>query len=96
MRAGRMPPVMPPAFAGLMRSDVAGGEVAFTAGADMEFVIGQYTQGFLEKGYGTLHWSYLGWDDEQAPTLLATGGARVRARLRGGRGATTTPEGPRS
>ena len=40
MRAGRMPPVMPPAFAGLMRSDVAGGEVAFTAGADMEFVIG--------------------------------------------------------
>ena len=71
MIKGRAPPQAPPAFADEMRADVAGRAVAFTAGADMEFVIGQYTQGFLEKGYGTLHWSYLGWDDEQAPTLLA-------------------------
>ena len=72
------PPVAPPAFADEMRADVAGRAVAFTAGADMEFVIGQYTHGFEEafntyeeKGYGLLPWSNLGWGDAQAPRLLA-------------------------
>ena len=72
------PPVAPPAFADEMRADVAGRAVAFTAGADMEFVIGQYTHGFEEafnsyeeKGYGALFWSHLRWGDEQAPRLLA-------------------------
>ena len=57
---------------------MAGEEVAFTAGADMEFVIGQYTQGFedafnflMERGHLGLFWSHLGWGDEQAPQLLA-------------------------
>ena len=78
MRKGRAPPQAPPAFADEMRADVAGRAVAFTAGADMEFVIGQYTHGFeeafntyKEKGYGTLHLSFLGWGDAQAPRLLA-------------------------
>ena len=78
MRKGRAPPQAPPAFADEMRADVAGRAVAFTAGADMEFVIGQYTHGFEEafntyeeKGYDTLYWTYLGWGDEQAPRLLA-------------------------
>ena len=48
MRKGRAPPQAPPAFADEMRADVAGRAVAFTAGADMEFVIGQYTHGFEE------------------------------------------------
>ena len=72
------PPVAPPAFADEMRADVAGRAVAFTAGADMEFVIGQYTHGFeeafnayKEKGYGLLSWAFLGWGDAQAPRLLA-------------------------
>ena len=78
MQKGRAPPQAPPAFADEMRADVAGRAVAFTAGADMEFVIGQYTHGFeeafntyKEKGYGALWWTYLGWSDEQAPRLLA-------------------------
>ena len=78
MTKGRAPPQAPPAFADEMRADVAGRAVAFTAGADMEFVIGQYTHGFEEafnsfdeKGYGTLFWNFLGWGDEQAPRLLA-------------------------
>ena len=78
MRKGRAPPQAPPAFADEMRADVAGRAVAFTAGADMEFVIGQYTHGFeeafntyKEKGYGFLHWAGLGWGDAQAPRLLA-------------------------
>ena len=78
MCKGRAPPQAPPAFADEMRADVAGRAVAFTAGADMEFVIGQYTHGFEEafnsygeKGYGILFWSYLGLGDEQAPRLLA-------------------------
>ena len=78
MKKGRAPPQAPPAFADEMRADVAGAVVAFTAGADMEFVIGQYTHGFEEafnsfeeKGYGVLFWSGLGWGDEQAPRLLA-------------------------
>ena len=78
MRKGRAPPQAPPAFADEMRADVAGAVVAFTAGADMEFVIGQYTHGFEEafntyeeKGYGLLFWTYLGWGDAQAPRLLA-------------------------
>ena len=78
MRKGRAPPQAPPAFADEMRADVAGRAVAFTAGADMEFVIGQYTHGFeeafntyKEKGYGTLYWVFLGWGDKQAPRLLA-------------------------
>ena len=78
MRKGRAPPQAPPAFADEMRADVAGRAVAFTAGADMEFVIGQYTHGFEEafntfeeKGYGLLHWINLGWGDAQAPRLLA-------------------------
>ena len=61
-----------------MRADVAGRAVAFTAGADMDFVIGQYTHGFeeafntyAEKGYGVLYWIGLGWGDAQAPRLLA-------------------------
>ena len=63
MVKGRAPPQAPPAFADEMRADVAGRAVAFTAGADMEFVIGQYTHGFEEafntfneKGYGLLFW----------------------------------------
>ena len=78
MRKGRAPPQAPPAFADEMRADVAGRAVAFTAGADMEFVIGQYTHGFEEafntfneKGYAALWWVNLGWGDEQAPRLLA-------------------------
>ena len=78
MRKGRAPPQAPPAFADEMRADVAGRAVAFTAGADMEFVIGQYTEGFEDafntykaKGGGVLHWSDLDWGDEQAPQLLA-------------------------
>ena len=78
MRKGRAPPQAPPAFADEMRADVAGRAVAFTAGADMEFVIGQYTHGFeeafntyAEKGYRSLNWCDLGWDDAQAPRLLA-------------------------
>ena len=78
MRKGRAPPQAPPAFADEMRADVAGRAVAFTAGADMEFVIGQYTHGFEEafntyeeKGYGGLSWMFLGWGDAQAPRLLA-------------------------
>ena len=78
MRKGRAPPQAPPAFADEMRADVAGRAVAFTAGADMEFVIGQYTHGFeeafntyAEKGYGRLLWIHLGWGDAQAPRLLA-------------------------
>ena len=78
MRKGRAPPQAPPAFADEMRADVAGRAVAFTAGADMEFVIGQYTHGFeeafnthKEKGYLLLHWADLGWGDTQAPRLLA-------------------------
>ena len=78
MIKGRAPPQAPPAFADEMRADVAGRAVAFTAGADMEFVIGQYTHGFeeafntyAEKGYGTLFWTLLGWGDAQAPRLLA-------------------------
>ena len=57
---------------------MAGRAVAFTAGADMEFVIGQYTHGFeeafntyREKGYDVLCWAFLGWGDAQAPRLLA-------------------------
>ena len=78
MTKGRAPPQAPPAFADEMRADVAGRAVAFTAGADMEFVIGQYTHGFeeafntfKEKGHGVLSWVSLGWGDEQAPRLLA-------------------------
>ena len=78
MNKGRAPPHAPPAFADEMRADVAGRAVAFTAGADMEFVIGQYTHGFEEafntfneKGYAALWWVNLGWGDEQAPRLLA-------------------------
>ena len=78
MKKGRAPPQAPPAFADEMRADVAGAVVAFTAGADMEFVIGQYTHGFEEafnsfeeKGYDILFWTGLGWGDEQAPRLLA-------------------------
>jgi len=78
MKKGRAPPQAPPAFADEMRADVAGRAVAFTAGADMEFVIGQYTHGFeeafntyAEKGYGKLYWWNLGWGDAQAPRLLA-------------------------
>ena len=78
MKKGRAPPQAPPAFADEMRADVAGRAVAFTAGADMEFVIGQYTHGFeeafntyMEKGYGPLSWIDLGWGDAQAPRLLA-------------------------
>ena len=78
MRKGRAPPQAPPAFADEMRADVAGRAVAFTAGADMEFVIGQYTHGFeeafntyAEKGYGILRLGTLGWGDAQAPRLLA-------------------------
>ena len=78
MIKGRAPPQAPPAFADEMRADVAGAVVAFTAGADMEFVIGQYTHGFEEafnsfdeKGYLALKWIGLGWGDEQAPRLLA-------------------------
>ena len=78
MIKGRAPPQAPPAFADEMRADVAGRAVAFTAGADMEFVIGQYTHGFeeafntyREKGYGILFWNDLGWGDAQAPRLLA-------------------------
>ena len=78
MKKGRAPPQAPPAFADEMRADVAGAVVAFTAGADMEFVIGQYTHGFEEafntygeKGNGLLSWVGLGWGDEQAPRLLA-------------------------
>ena len=78
MRKGRAPPVAPPAFADEMRADVAGRAVAFTAGADMEFVIGQYTHGF-EEAFNTfdenfdcvLFWIGLGWGDAQAPRLLA-------------------------
>ena len=78
MKKGRAPPQAPPAFADEMRADVAGRAVAFTAGADMEFVIGQYTHGFeeafntyREKGYDVLCWAFLGWGDAQAPRLLA-------------------------
>ena len=78
MKKGRAPPQAPPAFADEMRADVAGRAVAFTAGADMEFVIGQYTHGFeeafntyAEKGYGILRLGTLGWGDAQAPRLLA-------------------------
>ena len=79
MKKGRAPPQAPPAFADEMRADVAGAVVAFTAGADMEFVIGQYTHGFeeafntyREKGYHLLSWIYLGWGDSQAPRLLTS------------------------
>ena len=78
MRKGRAPPQAPPAFADEMRADVAGRAVAFTAGADMEFVIGLYTLGFEEafntheeQGYGMLFWINLGWGNAQAPQLLA-------------------------
>ena len=76
-----------------MRADVAGAVVAFTAGADMEFVIGQYTHGFEEafntfdeKRYGILFWRHL------------REGATSRRRScwrRSSTCATTTPRGPR-
>ena len=93
MRKGRAPPQAPPAFADEMRADVAGRAVAFTAGADMEFVIGQYTHGF-EEAFNTYA--------EKAYHVACPGttwdGAPRRRRScwrRSSTCATTTPRGPR-
>ena len=65
-------PQAPPALVDEMRADVAGAVVAFTAGADMEFVIGQYTHGF-EEAFNT-------FEEKVRPPVLELLGTRTRRR----------------
>uniref|UniRef100_A0A7S4RJ34 Uncharacterized protein n=2 Tax=Alexandrium monilatum TaxID=311494 RepID=A0A7S4RJ34_9DINO len=80
MRAGREPPISPGAFGEEVRAGVASGELAFTAQADQEFVIGQYEKGLVaavnriaaekDQTYRALSFQNLGWGDQQAAKLL--------------------------
>lgn len=80
MKAGRQPPLSPDAFAQQMQSGVVSGELKFTANADMEFVIGQYKQGFVasinivasrpDRSARILDFTHLKWRDTEAATLL--------------------------
>ena len=79
MKAGRKPPIAPDAFGERMRARVASGELAFTANADMDFVIGQYEEGFVaainrvaaepHQDTRTLVFTKLGWGDAEAAEL---------------------------
>ena len=80
MKAGRKPPIAPDAFGERMRARVASAELIFTANADMDFVIGQYDEGFVAainrvaaepdhtRGRRLL-FQKLGWGDAEAAEL---------------------------
>ena len=75
MKSARAPPITPEAFGRLMRERVASGELRFTARADMEAVIAQYTMGFevAFDGLGnngtvaSVGYINLGWTDAEVP-----------------------------
>ena len=78
MRAGRKPPIAPDAFDERMRARVDSEELTFTANADMEFVIGQYEEGFVAainrvaaepEDARSLWFMQLGWGDAEAAEL---------------------------
>ena len=74
MTTTRQPPMSPDRFAHEMRERVGAGMLAFTAHADMEFVIDQYKIAFVHA-FETFRGAYvsytnLEWTDEQAPQLI--------------------------
>jgi hypothetical protein len=80
MKVGRKPPLSPIEFDKQMRERVESGELAFTANADMGFVIDQYAVGFVEQinvvaahpqgHFRALNYVGCGWTDVEATTLL--------------------------
>lgn len=74
MKADRPPMVSPERVAKEMRDGVDSGSLAFTARADMDFVIGLYERGFREafqtyvrvSGRTFIEQKCLGWGDEEA------------------------------
>ncbi|CAK0796002.1 unnamed protein product [Prorocentrum cordatum] len=71
----RGPPISPDVFSDQVRIGVREGTIAFTAGADEDFVIEQYRKGFvhayenhtrIQFNGGWVHMSSLDWGDEEA------------------------------
>uniref|UniRef100_A0A7S1LZN2 Uncharacterized protein n=1 Tax=Alexandrium catenella TaxID=2925 RepID=A0A7S1LZN2_ALECA len=61
----RAAPMTPPKFDAMLRAGVERGEIAFTAKADLDFVIAQYEKAFLSafSHTKTLMYQYLKWPD---------------------------------
>ena len=78
MITNREPPISPARFAEEMRLRVASGALAFTAGADMELVIAQYTAGFVSAfddmgsndSVVSVGFANLGWGDKEGAVAL--------------------------
>merc|ERR1711879_431529 len=81
-RKGRRPPLSPVVFAERMRASVKSGELAFTAKADVEFVISQYEDGLInainhianadEHDCRSLAFRGLDWQEADALVLVET------------------------